>query len=294
MAEISLDLIKKIRRIQYQTTKLADDILAGAYRSAFRGKGMEFEEVREYQQGDEVRTIDWNVTARMNRPFVKSFREERDMTVLLAVDISASTRFGSGHGLKKDLIAELAAVLAFSAIKNNDRVGLILFSNIVEKYIPPRTGTRHVLRVIRELLAYRAVNRGTDVGAALSFLSKVQRRSCICFLISDFICPDYSREAALAVVNHDIVSIAIVDPFETKMLPMDLLALSDLESGKTALIDSSSPLTQQHLQEQTKQRLVAQKKLMEKIGGDFLAIHSEEPYLPQLRKFFAIRQKRQR
>ena len=170
MASIPLSLFKKIQRIQIETTHLANDILAGAYRSAFKGKGMEFEEVREYQAGDDIRSIDWNVTARMNHPYVKNFREERELNVTLVVDISSSTRFGSKQQLKSDLIAEIAAVIAFSAIKNNDKIGLILFSDKIEKYLPPQKGSRHVLRVVRELLTYKPLGCGTDVAGALSFL----------------------------------------------------------------------------------------------------------------------------
>ena len=295
MEEARTNLFKKIRRIQFYTTRLVDDILAGAYRSAFKGRGMEFEEVREYQAGDELaRTIDWNVTARMNRPYVKSFREEREITMTLVVDISSSTRFGSGHELKSDLIAEVAAILAFSAIKNNDKVALILFSDSVEKYFPPNKGTRHVLRIIKELLAYTPKQRGTDVNAALSFLGKVQQHSGICFLISDFICGDYAHEAALIAKRHDLVSIALSDPCESTFPNMDLTAFADLESGELRLVDTASSSLQQHLQKTCTDRLEDTQKLMRRLGGDFCAIHTDKPYLAQLRKFFLIRQRRRR
>jgi len=292
MAEISSTLFKKIRRIQIQTTHLAEDILAGAYRSAFKGRGMEFEEVREYQAGDDPRTIDWNVTARMNRPYVKSFREEREMTVMLIVDLSASTRFGTKQALKRDIITEIAAVIAFSAIKNNDKVGLILFTDVVEKYFPPKKGTRHVLRVIRELLAFKPKDRKTNMGAALAFLGEVQKLSGICFLISDFICSDYSHEAALIANKHDLVSIAVVDPSEVHFPDMNITAFEDLETGEKKLIDTSSSEVKEYLHREISERLTAQKKLMNQLGADFLAIHSEIPYLPQLKKFFILRQRR--
>lgn len=294
MPDITSALFKKISRIQFQTTRLADDVLAGAYRSAFKGRGMEFEEVREYQPGDEVRTIDWNVTARMRRPYVKTFREERELTMTLVVDISASTRFGSGHQLKSELVAEIAAVLAFSAIKNNDKVALILFSNKVEKYFPPNKGTRHVLRVIRELLVYEPKNQGTNVAEALSFLGKVQQHSSICFLISDFICDDYTHEAAVIAKRHDLIALAIEDPSEIIFPKMDLVAFKDLESGEERLIDTSSTAVRQQLKTEGQQRLAAQEKLMRKLGADFLSIQTDRPYMPQLRKFFLIRQKRRR
>lgn len=286
-------LFKKISRIQFQTTRLANDVLAGAYRSAFKGRGMEFEEVREYQPGDEVRTIDWNVTARMQRPFVKSFREEREITMTLLVDISSSTRFGSGQQLKSELIAEIAALLAFSAIKNNDKVSLILFSDRVEKYFPPNKGTRHVLRVIRELLAYKPEGHGTDIAAALSFLGKIQQHSSICFLISDFICPDYSHEAAIIAKRHDLVAISIEDAAEKQFPSMNLVSFVDLESGRQQLVDTNSTTIHQVQIKNSETRIGSQKKLMHRLGADFLHIQSDKPYLPQLRKFFLIRQKRQ-
>lgn len=294
MEEARAQLFKKIRRIQYHTTRLVDDILAGAYRSAFKGRGMEFEEVRAYQPGDEVRTIDWNVTARMHHPYVKVFREEREITMTLVVDISASTRFGSGRELKSDLIAEVGAMLAFSAIKNNDKVALLLFSDTVEKYLPPNKGTRHVLRVIKELLAYAPKKRGTDVNAALSFLGKLQQHAGVCFLISDFICADYAHEAALTAKRHDLVCIALADPCEKTFPEMGLTTLSDLESGELRLVDTASHELQQHLQKTFSQRLDDTNKLMQRLGGDFCAIHTDRPYLAQLHKFFLMRQRRRR
>lgn len=286
------ELFKKIRRIQIQTTHLADDVLAGAYRSAFKGKGMEFEEVREYQSGDDIRSIDWNVTARMNHPFVKNFREERELNVILAVDISGSTHFGSGQYLKSEWIAEIAAILAFSAIKNHDKVALILFSDTVEKYIPPKKGTRHVLRIIRELLTYQPKGRSTNISNALSFLGKIQERAGICFLISDFICPDYSHEAALTAKRHDLVPIALVDQAERKLNAMSLVTFADLETGQHSLVNTSSSLAQNTLQKNTEERLATQKKLMQKLGTELCIIETSIPYLQQLRKYFMLRQKK--
>lgn len=292
MAVQPQDLFKKIRRIEIQTTHLANDILAGAYRSAFKGKGMEFEEVREYQQGDDVRSIDWNVTARMNRPFVKSFREEREITVVLAVDVSASTYFGSGEHLKSELIAEIAAVLAFSAIKNQDKVALLLFSDQVEKYFPPRKGVRHVLHIIRELLTYKPQQRSTNISNALSFLGKVQRRSGVCFLISDFICPDFFHEAALAAKRFDLVPIAIVDSAEKKFPTMGLVSLRDLETGISRLVDTTSKTSQNKLEKSTEERVSNLKKQMEKIGTSLCVVQTHLPYLQQLKKYFMLRFRR--
>jgi uncharacterized protein (DUF58 family) len=292
MAAISHDLFKKIRRIQIQTTHLANDVLAGAYRSAFKGKGMEFEEVREYQQGDDVRNIDWNVTARMNHPYVKNFREERELSVILAVDVSASTYFGSGEYLKSELIAEIAAVLAFSAIKNQDKVALLLFSDRVEKYFPPQKGTRHVLRIIRELLTFKPQPRSTNISEALSFLGKVQHRSSICFLISDFICADFFHEAALAAARYDLVPIAIVDSAEKSFPKMDLVTFADLESGDSLLVDTSANTVQTRFKKNSEERLSAQKKMMQKLGTELCIIDTRLPYLQQLKKYFMLRLKK--
>lgn len=294
MADLSANLFKKIRRIQFQTTHFANDILAGAYLSAFKGKGMEFEEVREYQSGDDIRNIDWNVTARMRNPYVKNFREERELTVTLIVDISASTRFGTTHQLKSDLIAEIAAVIAFSAIKNNDKVSLILFSESVEKYLPPKKGTRHVLRVIRELLATEPKSRGTNINAALAFLGKVQRRSSVCFLISDFICPDFSHSASIIAKKHDMIALAIIDPREAIFPNMSLVNVADLETGQMTIIDSSTSSLNKMMQASLEERLRKQKQLMQRLGAGFVKIDTNTPYLPLLKKFFKIREKRHR
>lgn len=289
----SAEVFKKIRRIQIQTTHLANDLLAGAYRSAFKGKGMEFEEVREYQPGDDVRTIDWNVTARMRHPYVKNFREERDITVMLVVDISASSRFGS-YKLKSELIAEIGAVIAFSAIKNNDRIGLILFSDVVEKYIPPRKGTRHVMRLIRELLLNEPSHRKTNIAVALDFLGSVVPKSGVCFLISDFISPSYAHEAALTAKKHDFITIGITDPYELAFPKTGLIGLQDLETGETQTIDSSDETTQETFKKNAAERLGTHQRLMNKIGAGFIDLRTNQPYLPAIKKFFKIRGKQRR
>jgi uncharacterized protein (DUF58 family) len=287
----SSDLFKTIRRIQFQTTHLATDILAGAYRSAFKGKGMEFEEVREYMPGDEVRSIDWNVTARMNRPFIKNFREERDLTVHLIVDVSASNRFGGHHGLKSTLIAEIGAVLAFSAIKNYDRIGLILFTDEVEEYIPPRKGTQHVLRIIRELIAFKPQGKGSNVGKALAFLGKVQRRVGICFLISDFLSEGYAHDATLIAARHDLIAIHIRDLYEKTFPKIGLATISDLETEQVALIDTNAAVVQKSFTEKAEQQFLSNKKLMKHIGAGFIEIRTDLPYIVALRKFFNNRSK---
>lgn len=294
MAVINPEIIKKIRRIQIQTTHLAQDLLAGAYRSAFKGKGMEFEEVREYQPGDETRDIDWKVTARMRHPYVKTFREEREITVMLVVDISSSARFGSQGKPKSELITELSALIAFSAIKNNDKIGLILFSDRIEKYIPPKKGARHVLFVIRELLLHQPEGHGTDITAALDFLGNIQHRSCVCFLISDFVCADFSKAASLAATKYDLIAIAMTDPHELEFPSLGLIELQDLETENTALIDSHNRQVREHFKKQTNERLARTKHLMNRVGGGFISLRTDQSYIPPLRKFFKTRAKERR
>lgn len=295
MTEQNAGLYKKIRRIEIQTTQLANDILAGAYRSAFKGRGMEFEEVRAYLPGDDIRSIDWNVTARMNQPFVKNFREERDLTVMLLIDVSASTRFGSTSSFKNDLIAEISAVLAFSAIKNNDKIGVVLFSNQIEKYIPPAKGTRHVLRIIREVLAFKPQHRGTDLEGALSFLGNVQRRSAICFLLTDFICPEnYAHELSITAKKHDLIAIALIDPHEKAFPRFGLINLTDLETGKTQLVDSSNPFFQEQFVSQSKKRENFYRASLQKNGAGLVEILTDQNYMLPLQKFFRTRARKKR
>lgn len=294
MPTISQSVYKKIHRIQIISTQLASDVLAGAYRSAFKGIGIEFEEVREYQPGDDVRSIDWNVTARMNHPYIKIFREERELTVLLVVDVSASLRFGSRNRLKSELIAEIGAALAFSAIKNHDKVGLILFSDIIEKYVPPGKGVRHVLRIIRELLVFEPKQRGSDVKQALSFLGNVQRRAGICFLLSDFLCSDYAHEAALIARKHDLISICITDPYENRFPGIPLVALRDLETQQSALLDTSAASLQDQYNKTSVQRIQQNKTLMNKLNAGFIEVRTDKPYMLPLRKFFKLRERGRR
>ncbi|MGA8164128.1 MAG: DUF58 domain-containing protein [Waddliaceae bacterium] len=290
MAAIPRKVFEKIRHIQIRTAQFAEDIFAGAWHSAFKGQGMEFEEVREYQSGDDIRTIDWNVTARMSHPYIKVFREERELTVMLVVDVSASSRFGSHRQLKRDLIAEIGAVLAFSAIKNHDKVGLILFSQKVEKYIPPKKGIRHVLRVIRELLVFEPKHAGTDLADALSFLGGIQRKSCICFLISDFLCPEHAHECSLIANKHDLVSIAVSDPYELEFPNMEIVNVKDLETGEFSVVDSSDQRVHAQFQKKAQERLGKVEQLMKRIGAGFIFIRTDRPYLDPLRKFFKMKE----
>lgn len=283
------EIFEKIRRIQIVTTQLANDILAGAYHSAFKGRGMEFEEVREYQSGDEVRSIDWNVTARMDHPYVKVFREERELTVMLVVDISASSRFGSQNRSKKELIAEVGAIIAFSAIKNNDKVGLILFSDEIELYLPPKKGLRHVLRVIRELLIHKPKKIKTDMSEALSFLGNVQQRRTICFLISDFICELPQRELFITSQHNDLIAIHAGDPCEWEISKMNLVEVADLETGQTKIIDTSSTAVRREQQRNMKERMMELQEMMQQIGAGLVHIRTDEPYIQPLQKFFKLR-----
>lgn len=288
-AKISEKLFKTIRRIQIQTTHLADDILAGAYHSAFKGKGIEFEEVREYQPGDDIRSIDWNVTARMNHPFVKIFKEERELTVLLVIDASCSCHFGQKDKTKSELIAEVGALLAFSAIKNNDKVGLILFTDHIEKYLPPRKGLRHVLRIIRELLYYSPKNRGTNLAKALAFAGKVQKHSAVCFVLSDYISANFSDEWALLALKQDLIAILIEDTYEKEFPKTGLTHFQDLESGQQMAIDTSFPSTGTLLHANKQACLSNLKSICKKTGTGLMQLSTNAAPLPAIKRFFNSR-----
>ncbi|OHB98173.1 MAG: hypothetical protein A2Z57_06270, partial [Planctomycetes bacterium RIFCSPHIGHO2_12_39_6] len=239
---ISKDILKKIKQIQIHTRRLVDEAFIGEYHSVFKGRGMEFEEVREYQPGDEIRTIDWNVTARMGRPFVKRYVEERELTVMLLVDVSASGNFGSVRHLKNEIATEICALLAFSAIKNNDKVGMIMFTDKIEKFLPPKKGPKYVFRVIRELLCSKPSGRGTDISVALEYLKKISSRRAISFVVSDFLADNYEHALRIANKKHDIISVTVVDPREQELPDVGMVELKDAESGETLLLDTSNPL----------------------------------------------------
>ncbi len=237
----SSDIAKKIRRIELKTRKTVTEALAGDYKSAFRGTGMEFDEVREYQPGDDVRSIDWNVTARQGRPFVKRFHEERELTVFLAVDLSASGRFGGGEESKKDLAAEVCATLAFSAIKSNDKVGLLLFTDRIELFIPPAKGTTHAMRLLREILGFQPKGHGTAIGPAIDFLGRVLRKRAVVFLLSDFIGDeDFDQALRRTAHRHDFVALSLTDPTEAHLPDAGLVEVEDAESGERMLVDTAS------------------------------------------------------
>lgn len=286
------DVLKFIHRIQIETAYLAKGLLAGSYRSAFRGNGIEFYDTREYQPGDEVRHIDWNQSSRSSHLYVKTFREERQLNITLAVDISSSQRFGTRELLKSQLMMEIGAVLAFAALQNNDKVGLLLFSSTIEKYLPPRQSSRHILRLIRELIVTIPQGKRTDIASALAFLGKVQIKPGICFLISDFLCPDFSKQASLIAQRHDLIGIAISDPAERKLPSIPLLAVEDLETGSHDLVSLSHRSAHERLLQQAQVRLAENKSAMQRIGADFVEIQTDQPYLSILQKFFKMRSKR--
>jgi uncharacterized protein (DUF58 family) len=292
--QLSREIFQKIRHIQVQTNRLVNALLVGVYKSAFKGRGIEFEEARPYQTGDDIRAIDWNVTARMSHPYVKNFREERQLTMMLVVDISASLRFGTPEKEKRQILAEVAAAFAFAAIKNQDKVGLILFSDIIEKYIPPNRGTRHVLRVIRELLAFEPKQKGTNIGDALRFFGKVQPKSSICFLMSDFMSSEnITHDIKLLSKKHDLIAVKITDPREMEFPPLPLAYVQDLETGKSAYVDSAEDAFQNEFQLRMKSRNLNIRDTIRKAGADFLELRTDQSYGPVIRNFFQRRVKRQ-
>ncbi len=286
---IPTEILKKVRRVQILTSALVNDVFAGQYHSAFKGRGMEFQEVREYQPGDDVRTIDWNVMARTGRPFVKNFREERELTVVLLVDVSASQEFGTRAQLKSELAAELGATLAFSAIQNNDKVGLILFTNQVERVVPARKGKRHVLRVIRELLYHEPRGRGTDIGIALEYLSRVQTKRAVVFLISDFLAGDFSRAVRIVRHRHDLIPVCIRDVRERELPPVRYIELLDPETGEQVLVDTGSRRTRLRFAETAARRDEALTSGFRRVGIDPIHVQTGESFVEPLTRFFRKR-----
>jgi uncharacterized protein (DUF58 family) len=289
---IPQEVLKKIRRIEIRTRHMVSDVFAGQYHSVFKGQGMEFQEVREYTAGDDIRSIDWNVTARMGHPFVKKFTEERELTVMLLVDISASHEFGSTKQLKKDLAAELAAVLAFAAIRNNDRVGLILFSEDVEHFLPPRKGTRHVLRVIRDVLETKPRRRGTRLTAALEYLNSVTTRRTVSFLISDFLDRDYEKALRVAARRHDLIAVGIRDKREQAWPSAGVVDWIDAETGRRFLVDTSDANTRRRLGALQLQRQNDRRSVLRAAGVDVIEVSAGEPYARELVRFFRMRERR--
>ena len=290
------DIIKKVRRLEIRARHLVTDSVTGAYHSSFKGRGMDFEEVREYAIGDDVRTIDWNVSAKMDRPFVKVFREEREMTLILLIDVSASGVFGSVEQSKRERAAEIASVLAFSATQNNDKVGVLLYTDEVEHYIPPKKGRRHILRVIRDILFFKPNGRGTSHKTALEYLNRVQRRKTVVFMISDFLdlAADTLLFDKLALTNqhHDLISIALSDPRESALPEVGLITLEDAETGEMVEIDTSNKSTRKRYASLAQERQQNFSNQMRKKGLDWIPACTDQPYLPALRNLFARRASR--
>lgn len=283
------ELLKKVRKIEIKTKGLTNHMFSGEYHSAFKGKGMSFSEVRNYMPGDDIRTIDWNVTARTGEPFIKLFEEERELTVMLMVDISKSVYFGTERQTKKHIIAEIAAVLAFSAISNSDKVGLILFSDKVEMYIPPKKGKPHILRIIREMINVEPSGEKTDLGKALKFFRNVMKKRCICFILSDFIVTDYNKPLKVAKGKHDIVGLQIYDTFERELPDWGMLKVRDSESGELRWLDSSDKKVRQAHRERFKEWTSNSKNIFKMAGAELLSICVDEAYIPILLSFFKRR-----
>jgi uncharacterized protein (DUF58 family) len=289
---IPKEILKKVRRIEITTRGMVNDVFSGEYHSVFKGRGMDFSEVREYQIGDDIRTIDWNVTARTGHPYVKVFEEERELTVMLLVDASFSSEFGTHERMKGEIAAELCALLAFSAIKNNDKVGLIIFTDKIEKFVPPRKGKSHVLRVLRELLFFRPEDRQTDIGLSLEYLSRVIRRRSTVFLVSDFLSKDYTRALRIANKKHDIVGIHIVDPRELALPDVGYIELEDAETGETLLVNSFDRKVRQLFGKRTSDAMTQKEKLFRSMNVDSIVIRTDESYFEPLIRFFRMRAKR--
>ena len=286
---IPQEILRKVRRIELATRSLVEDIFAGEYHSVFKGRGMEFAEVREYIPGDDIRAIDWNVTARMRQPFVKIFDEERELTVMLLVDLSGSTRFGSGERSKGEIAAEISALLAFSAIKNNDRVGLIMFTDRIERFVPPKKGTKHVLRVISEVLSFVPQSSGTDIAGALEFLSRVTKRKSVAFLVSDFLASGYESALKVAHRRHDLVSIVLRDPMERSLPAVGIAALQDAESGETILFDTTSRRAREKVADAVEALWQEQRKQFKQNRIDFVELATDRDYVRPLVMFFKHR-----
>ena len=283
---IPKELLKKIRYIEIRTSRLVNEVLAGQYNTTFKGRGIEFEEVRPYQIGDDVRSIDWNVSARYGEPFVKVYREERELTVMLLVDVSASHRFGTRQQLKQELAAEVCATLAFSAVTNNDKVGLILFTDRIEKSVPAKKGRRHVLRVIRELLYHQPAGRGTDLAAAVEHLNRVTRRRGVVFVVSDFQDSGYERVLRVARRRHDLIPIIIADRREAEMPDVGLIELLDAEAGELVLVDTSSRRFREGFAADVRRRSEQRQQMLRRLDLESIEMTTGEPFVEPLMRYF--------
>jgi uncharacterized protein (DUF58 family) len=288
------DLLKRVRQIEIKTRGLSRNIFAGEYHSAFKGRGMAFSEVREYQFGDDIRNIDWNVTARYNHPYIKVFEEERELTVMLLIDVSGSREFGSFQKMKKNVITEIAAILAFSAIQNNDKIGVIFFSETIEKFIPPKKGRSHILRIIREMIDFKPRNRGTNIPEALRYFTNAIKKKCTAFIISDFIDQHTDMEKALSVANskHDVVAIRIYDEREQELPPIGMLKMKDAETGKYVWINSSDRQTREIYRSWWNRQTGKLKGIFTRCGVDAALVNTREDYVKSLMNLFKRREAR--
>ncbi len=289
---LTSEQLKAVRKIQIRTSHLVSDLFAGQYHSVFKGRGMEFAEVRQYLPGDDVRTIDWNVTARTGIPHVKRFVEERELTVMLLVDASASTHFGTVKQLKSEMAAELAALFAFSAITNNDKVGLLMFTGGVELALPPKKGTRHVLRVIREVLSFTPQGTGTDIAAALEHLNHVTKRRCVTFVISDFL--DTQARLALKIANrrHDVIAVVLDDPRDMTLPDVGLIELQDAETGERLLVDTGDRRVRNEFEQRAEAARRERDRMLRGVDVDAIAVRTDRPYTESLLRFFHMRERR--
>ena len=291
---VSPEVLRQVKLLELQTRGLVNSLFTGEYRSVFKGQGMEFAEVREYQAGDEVRSIDWNVTARMGRPFVKRYIEERELTVMLAVDLSGSERFGTRGRFKSELASELAAVLAMSAIRNNDRVGAVLFTDRIEHVVPPRKGRRHALRLMRDLLVYEPVGTRTDLPAALEFTGKMVAHKSIIFVVSDFQAPDLEHPLKLIAQRHDVIAVTVDDPSERTLPDIGLARFIDPESGETLDIDTSDPDVRRRFGEAVEEEITSRRRLLRRLAIDEIPVHTDGSIVEPLIRFFRARETRAR
>jgi len=283
------ELLKKVRRIEIKTRGLSRHIFAGQYHSAFKGRGIAFSEVREYQYGDDIRSIDWNVTARFNHPYVKVFEEERELTVMLLIEVSGSGNFGTTVSYKRDIMTEVAGVLSFSAIFNNDKIGVIFFSDKVEKYILPQKGRKHILRIIRELLDFKSISRKSDLDEPLRFLTNAIKKRCTAFIISDFIVPDFEEGLRIASSKHDIVALKVFDPIETSIPDIGLVKISDSETGEEKWIDTSSKFTRNAYEKRWHDHVELIKNTFKRCGVDSTELRTDLDYVKPLIKLFKTR-----
>lgn len=286
------ELLKKVRKIEIKTRGLSNQIFSGEYHSAFKGRGMAFSEVREYMPGDDIRSIDWNVTARFNHPFVKVFEEERELTVMLLVDISASGDFGTSRQFKRELITELCAVLSFSAMQNNDKIGIIFFTDKIEKFIPPKKGKSHILRIIRELIDFTPTSKGTDIGGALRYFTNMIKKRSISFLISDFMATGFMDPLKIAARKHDLVAIRIYDKREAELPDVGLIRMQDAESGKLLWVDTSRHVTREKFRMNFAHHQKELDTMFAKSGVDQVRISTDQNYVQPLMNLFKKREKR--